>query len=90
MDQKKPKTEGERDLFETELDCPQMSARAPELDIFGQGLVIREAREWKLTGQGRRLLHMMAAIGPHLAVSTSNPALTDRTDRPITAVDKSA
>ncbi|HEY0328489.1 MAG TPA: hypothetical protein VGC77_05255 [Rhodopseudomonas sp.] len=34
----------------------QMLARAPQLDIFGQRLVLRDAQGWQLTAAGRQML----------------------------------
>jgi hypothetical protein len=52
----------------------RMAARAPGIDIFGQGLVIRDNGGWQLTGEGRRMVQVMDAIGPHLAVATPERA----------------
>jgi hypothetical protein len=65
----------------------RMAARAPTIDIFGQSLVIRDAGAWRLTDEGRRLLHVMEAIGPHLAVTTPDPVLVERTGPMTAAVD---
>ena len=34
----------------------RLAARAPDLEIFGQGLVLRDAMAWQLTEAGRALL----------------------------------
>jgi hypothetical protein len=52
----------------------RMAARVPRIDIFGQGLVIRDSGGWQLTEEGRRMVQVMDAIGPHLAVATPERA----------------
>lgn len=39
----------------------RLAARAPDLDIFCQGLVFRDASGWQLTAAGRDALHEMEA-----------------------------
>lgn len=39
----------------------RLAARVPDLDIFSQGLVAREAGGWKITAKGRLVLESMEA-----------------------------
>ncbi|UPK31463.1 hypothetical protein [Bradyrhizobium sp. 195] len=41
----------------------RLAARVPGLDIFSQGLVVRESGGWKITDEGRALLEFMEARG---------------------------
>lgn len=48
----------------------QLSSRAPELDIFGQGLVLRDESGWQLTEAGAALLRLIEA--PRAASASSD------------------
>jgi hypothetical protein len=37
----------------------RLAARCPDLDIFGQALVVRDAAGWRLTAAGRERLRQM-------------------------------
>ena len=39
----------------------RLAARVPGLDIFSQGLVVRESGGWKITSDGRAVLEFMEA-----------------------------
>lgn len=39
----------------------RLAARVPGLDIFSQGLVVRESGGWKITSEGRAVLELMEA-----------------------------
>ena len=39
----------------------RLAARVPGLDIFSQGLVVRESGGWKITDKGRSVLEFMEA-----------------------------
>ncbi|UPJ71938.1 hypothetical protein [Bradyrhizobium sp. 187] len=39
----------------------RLAARVPDLDIFSQGLVVRESGGWKITDEGRAVLEFMEA-----------------------------
>ena len=39
----------------------RLAARAPDLDIFSQGLIDRESGGWKITPKGRAVLEFMEA-----------------------------
>ncbi|WP_157043278.1 hypothetical protein [Rhodopseudomonas palustris] len=52
----------------------QMLARAPQLDIFGQRLVVRNAHGWEVTAAGRELLSTIEVVNvdaPRSAVPTA-------------------
>ena len=53
----------------------RLLARAPDLDIFGQSLVIRDEEGWKITDAGRALLAAIenSAAEPAVEVRTSSP-----------------
>jgi hypothetical protein len=42
----------------------RLAARAPDLDIFGQELVVRDVSGWQLTEAGRAALALMEAAAP--------------------------
>jgi hypothetical protein len=50
----------------------RLAARAPDLDIFSQGLVFRDASGWQLTTAGRDALRVMEA--KERAVGEPTPA----------------
>jgi hypothetical protein len=41
-----------------------LAARIPDLDIFSDGFVVRDAAGWQLTGAGREVLIWMEATSP--------------------------
>jgi hypothetical protein len=57
------------------------AARAPDLDIFGQVLVVRDAQGWQLTAAGFELLQRVET-GP---VPTPEPAVAEAPDVKIAA-----
>lgn len=54
----------------------RLLARVPDLDIFGQSLVIRDAQGWQITEAGRSLLAMIEnpATAPAVDAPKSAPA----------------
>jgi hypothetical protein len=55
----------------------RLAARAPGLDIFSQGLVVRESGGWKITDKGRALLEFMEArptAGQSVEVAPADPS----------------
>jgi hypothetical protein len=62
----------------------RLAARAPELDIFSQRLVLRDAVGWQLTDAGRRLLSALeqpaVEASPEVAVA---PPQIDAADLPL-------
>jgi hypothetical protein len=59
----------------------RLAARAPDLDIFGQALVVRDAQGWQLTSVGFEVLHRIET-GPAVAVE---PIAVDVPDVKIAA-----
>jgi len=51
----------------------RLLARAPDLDIFGQSLVIRDEEGWQITDAGRALLAAIENSAAEPAVRTSSP-----------------
>ena len=56
----------------------RLADRAPSLDIFGQGFVVRDSAEWRLTDAGRTMLGQLEApvqaIAPLVLKITATPA----------------
>ena len=67
----------------------RLAARAPELDIFSSGYVLRELGEWQITAKGREFLISIeaplaeAALTP---VAVPMPVVSDPTDLPPNVV----
>jgi hypothetical protein len=55
-----------------------MAARAPDLDIFSHGLVVREPTGWQITAAGRELL---------ASIEKPVPPITHPTETVQTVVD---
>jgi hypothetical protein len=51
----------------------RLAARAPDLDIFGQRLVVRDSSGWQLTGAGRAALASLETIGPYQVTVANAP-----------------
>ena len=66
----------------------RLAARAPELDIFSSGYVLREPSGWQITAKGRDfLISIEAPLEPALApVSLPTPVVSDPTDLPTNVV----
>ena len=57
----------------------RLAARAPELDIFSSGYVLREASGWQITAKGRDfLISIETPLAEPIAVLT--PVVSDPTD----------
>lgn len=55
----------------------RLAARVLDLDIFSQGLVLRERGGWKITGDGRAVLELMEARPPvdqQIEVAAAEPS----------------
>src|SRR3954467_6624050 len=52
----------------------RLAARVPGLDIFSQGLVVRESGGWKITSEGRAVLELMEARRVNDEPLTTPPA----------------
>jgi hypothetical protein len=67
----------------------RLAARAPELDIFSSGYVLREASGWQITTKGREFLILIEAplAEPALTpVTLPTPVVSDPTDLPPNVV----
>jgi hypothetical protein len=67
----------------------RLAARAPELDIFSSGYVLREPSGWQITAKGREFLISLEAplAEPTLApVALPAPLVSDPTDLPLNVV----
>jgi hypothetical protein len=63
----------------------RLAARAPELDIFSSGYVLREASGWQITTKGREFLILIEAplAEPALIpVTLATPVVSNPTDLP--------
>lgn len=72
-----------------------LAARAPGLDIFSEGFVIRDSDGWQLTSAGRKALHLIEhpaqpkAIAPKLElVRPTVPVRPDRVRPPLHIVGR--
>jgi len=67
----------------------RLAARAPELDVFSSGYVLREPSGWQITAKGREFLISIEkplaepALTP---VALPTPAVSDPTDLPPNVV----
>ncbi|WP_271621472.1 hypothetical protein [Bradyrhizobium sp. CCBAU 51745] len=52
----------------------QLAERAPDLNIFGQGLVAREPGQWIITEKGQAFLALLEQRGPRLLGSERSKA----------------
>jgi hypothetical protein len=66
----------------------RLAARAPELDIFSSGYVLREPSGWQITAKGRDfLISIEAPLEPALTpVALPTPVVSDPTDLPTNVV----
>ena len=67
----------------------KLAARAPELDIFSSGYVLRETSGWQITPKGREFLISLEAplADPAVApVALPTPVISDPTDLPPNVV----
>ena len=51
----------------------RLSARAPELDIFGSRFVLRDGAGWQITDAGRAFISMLEAPGATMAKDEQSP-----------------
>jgi hypothetical protein len=68
----------------------RLAARAPQLDIFSRGYVLREPSGWQITEQGREFLTVIEAPSAEPAVSPvafPPPVVSDPSDLPPNVVD---
>ena len=67
----------------------RLAARAPELDIFSSGYVLREPSGWQITQKGREFLILIEALSAEPAltpVAFPPPVVSDPTDLPPNVV----
>ena len=67
----------------------RLAARAPQLDIFSSGYVLREPNGWQITEQGRRFLVLLEAPSADPAatpVAVPPPVVSDLSDLPPNVV----
>lgn len=67
----------------------RLAARAPKLDIFSSGYVIREPSGWQITTKGREFLILIEAplAEPALTpVALATPVVSDPTDLPLNVI----
>ncbi|MBR1225103.1 hypothetical protein JQ600_09250 [Bradyrhizobium sp. AUGA SZCCT0176] len=67
----------------------RLAARAPELDIFSSGYVLREPSGWQITQKGREFLILIEAPSAEPAltpVALPPPVVSDPTDLPPNVV----
>ncbi|MDA9409754.1 hypothetical protein XH80_24285 [Bradyrhizobium sp. CCBAU 45384] len=58
----------------------QLAERAPDLNIFGQGLVAREPGQWIITEKGQAFLALLEQTGPP---ASRERALEGRAEKPL-------
>lgn len=67
-----------------------LAARAPGLDIFSEGFVIRDSDGWQLTPAGRKALYLIEHPAPPRAAAPKleivRPSAPVRTDRARTTI----
>jgi hypothetical protein len=53
----------------------RLAARAPDLDIFGQGLILRDSSGWQITPEGRTFLDWLesGAASTNVPVAEASP-----------------
>jgi len=67
----------------------RLAARAPDLDIFSSGYVLREPSGWQITAEGREFLISIEAPLPEPAlppVALPTPVVSKPTDLPTNVV----
>jgi len=52
----------------------RLAARAPGLDIFGQGLILRDSSGWQITPEGRSFLHWLESGAASANVPVVKPS----------------
>ena len=61
----------------------RLAARAPELDIFSSGYVLREPSGWQITANGRQFLVSIEAPSAepvHTPIALATPIISDPTN----------
>ncbi|MBB1094008.1 hypothetical protein HUU61_22295 [Rhodopseudomonas palustris] len=65
----------------------RLAARAPALNIFGQGLVLRHEDGWQITTAGRDLLTAIEAPGFAPPPAIEAPAVRPAADQPVSTAN---
>jgi hypothetical protein len=52
----------------------RLAARAPDLDIFGQGLILRDSSGWQITPEGRTFLDWLESGAASANVPVAEPS----------------
>jgi hypothetical protein len=52
----------------------RLAARAPDLDIFGQGLILRDSSGWQITPEGRAFLDWLESGAAPANVPVAEPS----------------
>ena len=52
----------------------RLAARAPDLDIFGQGLILRDSSGWQITPEGRAFLDWLKSDAASASVPVAEPS----------------
>jgi hypothetical protein len=52
----------------------RLAARAPDLDIFGQGLILRDSSGWQITPEGRAFLDRLESGAASANVPDAEPS----------------
>ena len=52
----------------------RLAARAPDLDIFGQGLILRDSSGWQITPEGRAFLDWLESGAASANVPVAEPS----------------
>lgn len=61
----------------------RLAVRAPNLDVFGQGFIVRNSAEWRLTDAGRTMLRQLEA--PDQAIAPAEPEIAAVTAKAVKA-----
>jgi hypothetical protein len=65
----------------------RLAARAPELDVFSSGYVLREPGGWQITAKGREfLISIEEPLAEPAPVAVPTPAASDPTNLPPNVV----
>ena len=64
----------------------RLAARAPDLDIFGQGLILRDSSGWQITPEGRAFLDALESGAASAHVPMAKPSLPPPQQPPLLLV----
>jgi hypothetical protein len=68
----------------------RLAARAPDLDIFGQGLILRDSSGWQITPEGRAFLDWLegGAAPANVPVAEPSPLPPEQPRLPLIGVPR--